>query len=167
MLIAHFPVGYLEGKVFNHYTKVNATQITLASLLGNMIPDFDMLYFHLIDGRKTHHHEYFTHWPLFWMAVSAVLLGAVFVFKRQAILIALAFCIGTILHMVMDSVAAPIHWLAPFSPETFELVHVPATSTSWVISFMTHWTFLIEIGICLLAALVYWRKKTALLPELK
>jgi inner membrane protein len=159
MLIAHVPMGYLQGKWFSRYAKLPLKQVMLLSLLGNIAPDFDMFYFYVFDGRKTHHHDYVTHWPLFWIAVSSFLIAATYVLKRKNITLSLAFSIGTMSHMVMDSVAAPIHWLAPFSQANFELVHVPAISSNWIISFVSHWTFGIEIMICIYAFVLFLQSR--------
>jgi inner membrane protein len=156
MLIAHFPMGYLESKIFTKLRFANTKAIMPASIIGNMIPDLDMLYFHFVDGRKTNHHDYITHWPIFWAAVACVILIGTWSFKPKAVLPALAFSIGTFLHMTMDSFAAPIHWLAPFSMASFEMFHVPATHSNWIGSFITHWTFMVEIGICVAATWVFW-----------
>jgi inner membrane protein len=163
MLIAHLPAGYLLGRLVQNGQNSKGFALMGAAILGNIAPDFDMLYFHFIDGRATHHHDYFTHWPLFWVAVGVSLLAGTYMFRRRSMNLALLFCIGTMMHMVMDSIAAPIHWLMPFSPQTFELVTVPATHQNWIWSFVLHWTFLLEIAICVLALVVFLRaKKTSL-----
>lgn len=43
-----------------------------AAMLGSVVPDLDMVYFHFVDGGRTHHHAYVTHWPLFWAAVGGI-----------------------------------------------------------------------------------------------
>jgi inner membrane protein len=163
MLIAHLPAGYLLGRFAQCQLSSKSFTLMGASILGNMAPDFDMLYFHFIDARTTPHHDYFTHWPLFWLAVGASLVATTCLSRRASVVLAMLFFIGTMMHMIMDSVAAPIHWLAPFSNMTVELVTVPATSSNWIISFVYHWTFLIEIAIWVLALTVFLSgKKTSL-----
>jgi inner membrane protein len=163
MLIAHLPSGYLLGFVAKLVRPISSRAIMTAAVLGAMMPDMDMIYFHLIDGRRTHHHDYVTHLPLFWVAVFLFLSLVCLITKRLPFVAVLVFSLGAMLHMVLDSIAAPIHWLMPFSPQTFELVAVPATYQNWIWSFVLHWTFLLEIGIWGLASVVFLRaKKTSL-----
>lgn len=112
-----------------------------------------MFWFYLVDNQQTHHHEYFTHWPLLYVGIG--LLGfCVLRLKRKVATLMLAFCAGALLHMVLDSIAAPMYWLAPFSSLGIGLVEVPATQSHWILSFLFHWTFLSEILICLAALIV-------------
>jgi inner membrane protein len=160
MLIAHLPSGYLLGALSQKLAKSQSRAIMAAALFGSVAPDLDMLYFHLIDGRRTHHHDYFTHWPLFWVAVGLVLVAIALVARKVSPSTVVAFSAGTLLHMVMDSVAAPIHWLMPFNSMTVELVTIPARYSNWIWSFVLHWTFLLEIAICLSAlGLFVWRQR--------
>jgi inner membrane protein len=155
LLIAHLPSGYLLGVVSQTLAKAKTRAIMAAALLGSIAPDFDMLHFHLIDGRRTPHHDYFTHWPFFWLVVGLLLLTCTLVFNRARTPIIVAFSAGTMLHMVLDSIAAPIHWLMPFDDRAVELVTVPAAYSNWIWSFVLHWTFALEIAICLAALLLF------------
>jgi hypothetical protein len=47
--------------------------------------------------------------------------------------------------MVLDSYAAPIYWLYPFSDRALELVHVSNHYDFWVWNFVLHWSFLAEL----------------------
>lgn len=131
----------------------------IAALFGSVAPDLDMLYFHLIDGRQTHHHDYFTHWPLFWLAAGAALASLVYFLTRPFLPAVLTFTAAALLHMVLDTVATPLLWLMPFSDRAFELVTVPAAFSHWIISFMLHWTFALEITICLAALAMFLRRR--------
>ncbi|WP_432722673.1 hypothetical protein R0381_001538 [Jeongeupia wiesaeckerbachi] len=67
MIIAHLPSGYvLSALILKHAPRLpaSAAAIIVAGIVGALAPDFDMLWFHLVDHRQTHHHKYFTHWPL-------------------------------------------------------------------------------------------------------
>ena len=48
--------------------------------------------------------------------------------------------------------AAGIAWGWPVDQQRFLLVEVPAAFDWWVWSFVLHWTFLAELGICAWAA---------------
>ena len=157
MFIAHLPAGYLLGTTLRQLS--NKT-LFVGCILGSIIPDLDMFYFYFIDNRQTHHHEYLTHWPLTWFGV--VLFGLLNQpIHRTFSFSLLGLGIGGLLHMVLDSVAAPINWLAPFSDLTVELITIPAAHSNWVLSFLLHWTFLIEIGICLVAGFYWWKSKSS------
>jgi inner membrane protein len=159
MLIAHLPAGYLLGLGLQKLSLRLDRKLLLAAIIGSLAPDFDMIYFHLVDGRQTHHHEYFTHWPLFWVGLLALMLFFTKVASPSRAFSVLAFGSGAILHMVLDTIASPIHWLMPFSPQAFEMVVVPATYQNWIWSFVLHWTFLLEISIWVLSIALFSRNR--------
>jgi inner membrane protein len=161
MLIAHLPSGYLLGAVSQSLAKARTRAIMAAALFGSVAPDLDLLYFHLIDARRTPHHDYVTHWPSFWLVLGAGLLTFTYISKRFRTATALAFSAGTLLHMVLDSIAAPIHWLMPFDARAVELVTVPAAYSNWIWSFVLHWTFVLEFAICLMALALFANRRRA------
>jgi inner membrane protein len=61
--------------------------------------------------------------------------------------------------MLLDTIAAPILWLMPFYGRRFELVEIPAAYSNWIWSFAFHWTFVLEITICLIALAVFLRRR--------
>ena len=67
------------------------------------------------------------------------------------------FFAALLLHMVLDSIGGGILWGAPFSDHLYALVEVPASQPHWALSFLLHWTFLLELGIWGWA-LYLWRK---------
>lgn len=157
VFIAHLPAGYLLGKACASVAKtVNAKLVVLSISIGSILPDADMLYFYLIDNQSTHHRHYITHWPLFWLAIIS--LSLLFLRQNRNIaLTGLGLGSGGLLHMVLDSVAAPVFWLAPFSNAAIELVVIPAIYDNYIWSFLLHWTFALEIIICITAAFLVWR----------
>ena len=60
------------------------------------------------------------------------------------------------LHLVLDSIAGSVRWLAPFSQHETTLVTIPPGPHGWIRSFVTHWTFGVELAICLAAAVVWF-----------
>lgn len=135
-----------------------APRVMTAALVGSVLPDFDMIYF-LLTGGKIHHHDYISHWPLFWLALAAVVLPSVGRLAPRWIPTAAILFSAVMLHMVMDTIAAPMLWLAPFDWSRFELTTVPATYSNWVVSFMLHWTFGLELLICATALVVALRRR--------
>jgi hypothetical protein len=63
------------------------------------------------------------------------------------------------LHFVLDTFTGGIVWLYPFNGNTFMFFTVPPISQSWVVSFVFHWTFLIEISIVVLAAAIFVKSR--------
>ncbi|HHB81073.1 MAG TPA: metal-dependent hydrolase [Aliiroseovarius sp.] len=131
--------------------------LTATAMLGAVFPDFDMLWFHLVDQRAFHHHLYWVHFPAFWALVALVALPLLRAFQPRALPYAIVFFAGIFLHLVLDSFTGAIAWAWPWSDHLYALVTVPATQANWVLSFVLHWTFLAEIVIWV-AAVVIWRR---------
>jgi hypothetical protein len=129
-----------------------------AALLGAVFPDFDMLFFHFVDGGRIHHHRYWVHIPVFWLVVAAVTLPVLARFGHAAT--GLVFFAAVLLHLLLDSIGGGIMWLYPFNDTLYELVTVPATRSHWIWSFMLHWTFALEVMIWI-GALLLWRRERA------
>lgn len=160
MLIAHLPAGYLIAKLTQRTGRFLTKGEFIATLIGAVIPDIDMIWFWTVDHRQHHHHGYITHWPSFWLMVFLVGLAITLLLSKRAwISVMCLFFFGTMSHMVLDSVAAPIMWLAPLSDNWFELSHVPASAHGATYALLTHWTFGVELAICLTAAVVFYRKR--------
>jgi hypothetical protein len=129
-----------------------------AALLGSVLPDFDMLWFHLVDHGSIHHHRYWVHAPGFWLILATLALPLIRWRAAQHLAPALIFLAAIFLHLILDSLGGGIMWGWPFSTTLHQLVTVPATHSHWVLSFLLHWTFLAELGITALAALL-WLKR--------
>ena len=157
LFIAHLPAGYLLA---DRMTKDQPHRAALIAtgLVASIFPDFDLLWFYLIDGRQSPHHDYVFHWPLFWIAVAFVAwLTTVLCRKPKArpfIAVALA-CL--LLHMALDSIAAEIAWFKPLSGFEVNLTEVPPRYDWWVWNFILHWTFALEIMITAAAGFKLWQ----------
>lgn len=147
MRIAHLPAGFILGTVTRGGGR-NGRVVMSAALLGSVVPDLDMFYFYFVDDRQTHHHSYITHWPLFWLALGLVVVPLVRWLWPRLTSTAAVFFGAIVIHMGLDSVAAPMHWFKPFDDVAVELVTIPAAYSHWMLSFVLHWTFLLEIVIC-------------------
>ena len=132
-----------------------------AALVGSVLPDLDLLYFYGVDS-SVHHHAFPTHWPLLWLTgiLASSLLIAI-TDKRRWGQIGLAVSTAALLHCVLDSIAGSVRWLAPFSDHETTLVTVPATHDSWILSFVTHWTFGVELALVAAALLVWTIRRRA------
>lgn len=160
MFIAHLPAGYLAADLIASIKDQDRRGLIAVGLIASILPDTDLLWFYLVDNRQTAHHEYVFHWPLFWISIAFVVWAISWItdqrWIRPYILMAL---IGSLLHMMLDSFAAEIYWLRPFSEFHLNAVKVPARFEWWVWNFILHWTFAVELAICATAILVYRRRK--------
>ncbi len=153
MLIAHLPAGYLLARA----TRAKG-QAMAAALLGAVLPDFDMIWFHLIDHGAIHHHKYWVHAPGFWLLLALVTLPLIRVLRPELVRPALIFLAAIALHLILDTLGGGIMWYWPFSTHLIEAVTIPATQSHWVWSFVLHWTFLAELVITGAAALLFLRR---------
>lgn len=154
MLTAHLPSGYV---LWRSLPRVKWGMP--AALAGAVFPDLDMLWFHFVDDRAFHHHYYWVHVPLFWLAVAAVVLPLVWrtVWRGAA----LVFLAAVFLHLLLDTIAGGILWGAPVSDHLFALVEVPPTQGTWVWSFVLHWTFLLEVAVWIASMALILRRRRA------
>ena len=148
MLVAHLPAGYLAAKSAQAVGVSKA--VFWGILVGSIAPDLDMLWFHLVDNRSTHHHEYLTHRPIIWAGL--LLVGLV---VRRSFISAVGA--GALFHLMLDSIAGKVSWGWPFFDGATTLVTVQPTHDLWMKSFMAHWTFKVELAIVLLALVVFVR----------
>jgi len=158
MFIAHLPAGYLLTRGIQH--RMHEVKYLWIGLAASVLPDVDLLYFYLIDHRQTMHHEYWTHLPIFWLVLWAVLAIGNLSFKNHAVTtISLIFFSNIFLHLILDTFVGGIAWLYPLSSQSFSLVIVPATHMFWVLSFVTHWSFLVELAIVAAAIVMYAKNR--------
>lgn len=161
MFIAHIPAGYLASNLLSQKSQ-NRRKLVATGVVCSFLPDLDLLWFYLIDNRQTPHHEYIFHWPLFWIACGSIAAVIAWALGRASlwpyIVTALA-CL--LLHLLLDSFAAEIFWLRPFSDWHLNVVKVPARFDWWIWNFVLHWTFLAEIVICSAAGALFWRRRRA------
>jgi inner membrane protein len=152
MLIAHLPAGYLTARAGG----VCNGPLLWAALLGSVFPDFDMIWFLFIDQGAIHHHKYWVHAPGFWLILGGLTLPFLRGTPRGAALIFLA---AVLVHLLLDSIGGGIMWLWPLSDDLYSLVTVQPTHSHWVLSFMAHWTFWLELAVITVAASLYFTRK--------
>ena len=164
MLIAHLPAGYVTARLL--FPRLDAAgapfrPFLLASLLGAVAPDFDLLYFYLVDQRQHLHHTFWPHFPIFWIALLAASLAWFHLgHARRYAALAVMFAANGLIHMVLDTVVGNIWWLAPFVDQPFALFTVTARYTPWWLNFIVHWTFAFELAI-IAWAIYLWRRTPA------
>ena len=156
MFLAHLPAGYLATTFVQKIAGDQSTAVLATGLVASVLPDMDLFWFYLVDDRQTVHHSYFTHTPVFWLGAGAIAWLILKAMRhRSAALFVGVGLMGVMLHLILDSIAAEIHWLWPHSDFELNLVVVPASHNWWVWNFIFHWTFLVE-ALIIVAALVVW-----------
>lgn len=160
MLIAHLPAGYVLGKT----ARLNRP-VFGAVLLASVLPDFDMLWFHFVDQGAVHHHYYWTHAPAFWLMLAAA-LAIVFKFTKPQWLLPLLWAFVAVeLHLIMDTLVGSIMWLWPYSRAFYQMAVVPSTQSNWVLSFIFHWSFLVELVIVVFAGFLFLKDTRQCPPQ--
>lgn len=158
MFIAHLPAAYIALRAFSPRHPLSRPT-TVAALLGGVAPDLDLAWFYLVDARQHHHHDYLTHRPALW--AGAFLLCLLLAHRTSRARPLAAFFGAALLHLALDSVTGRIAWAWPLSDTASPLIVIPALHPQWQLNFLTHWSFLIEPAICLLAAtLMIHKRKT-------
>lgn len=152
MITAHLPSGYILGRSWP-----KGRDVLAAAVLGGVLPDLDLIWFYLIDDRAFHHHRYWVHIPFFWAVVATVTLPLVYVWARQWLLAACAFFAALLLHICLDSVSGDILWHWPWDDRFTSLVSIPARFDNWVLNFILHPVFLLEVLIWSIA-IRYWAR---------
>lgn len=162
MFIAHAPAGYLMAVSLLRRmgsAAVSPSAFILAAMVGAVAPDFDLAYFYLVDDRTTPHRQYLTHWPLLWLSLAAVCAVWLRRTSSAAARLLLVFCLGGVLHLILDSLAGRIWWFAPFVDKSYALIAVPAQFKPWWLNFVWHWSAASELVICAWALSVYRRQQ--------
>lgn len=139
MFIAHLPAAYVALRL---WPRALSRRASTAFLAGAVAPDLDLIWFYTLGARAVHHHDYITHRPALWLAL---LLAT---WPHPA---ARALSLGALLHLALDTVTGKVAWLWPLSARATPLVAVPATQDHWVLSFLLHWSFGLELAILALA----------------
>lgn len=172
MFVAHLPAGYLITRYCLNTIGTKAANprawkyYAVFGLLCSVLPDFDLIYFYLIDHRQHAHHTYWTHIPIFWLLLCALLyFGAKAFFRKNIGTASLILLANTQLHLFLDSVAGGIYWLYPFSDGYYRMFKITSRFDWWVWNYIVHWTFLFELLIIAAAAYVFWEDKKWLPKE--
>ena len=152
MILAHLPSGYLLARGASHRRGV----MLAAASLGAVLPDFDMVWFYLVD-HSVHHHRFWPHIPAVWAVIALITLPLTRIVRPGWFAPLALGLAGVAVHLLLDTWVGDVMWLWPYSDRFFHLFTVPATQSHWVLSFLLHWTALAELAIILAAAVLYFR----------
>jgi hypothetical protein len=168
MIFAHLPAGYVTARLLQkrmHVSDVAWKTFLVAGLLGSVAPDFDLLYYFIIDQQRHHHHTYFTHFPVFWISLLAVsCLWYRFASNKRWATLAVIFSLNGFIHLILDSVAGNIRWLAPWDFQRYALTKVPHMTGSRRLDYLMHWSFLFELIPIVWAGILWKREKSSPSP---
>lgn len=157
MFIGHLPSSYLLYKLAAPRNLPDSA--FRAGMLGAIFPDIDMLWFYLIDDRGHHHHWYLTHRPAVWIGLIILCGLLMYATRTRHGLTGMSFCAGALTHIAFDTIAGRILWLWPLSDGTFTMVIVQPTHSHYILSFLAHWTFKVEIAVTIVAVVVFLRSR--------
>lgn len=155
MFIAHIPVGLALARRITRQPLTGGL-IGVASL-GAIFPDLDLIRFYIFDNHQRHHHDYWTHIPSVWVGILTAWYVLRRLLGRSFGLMPAVFFGGVMSHLVLDTMAGKIEWLWPISNQGINLVSVPATHSSWIFSFIMHWTFVVELWVSIFCLWVAFR----------
>jgi len=96
------------------------------------------------------------HLPFFWLCVATVALPLLA--SRGYLRAGLVFFAAILMHLILDTIGGGIAWAAPFDMRLIEWVTVPATQSHWILSFLLHWTFALEMVIWAIAGALFWKQ---------
>lgn len=159
MFIAHLPAGLLltqvliKGASSTELSKSQYVFLLFAGLTGSILPDFDLLYYLLIDNQQHWHHDYWTHMPYYWtcLFLFALVYCKMIQANRLVFSALLILYLNVILHLVLDTLVGGIYWLYPMNDTYLSLVEIRPRFDWWVLNFVLHWTFALELTIIILA----------------
>lgn len=156
MITAHLPSGYITGRAF-----ARAGPALWAAVAAGILPDLDLIWFYFIDNRAFHHHHYWVHIPAFWAAIALVTFPFLHWVKPGWMRPVLAFFAAIFVHLCLDSIAGGVKWLWPVSNHLFHLITIPAQYSHWILNFILHPVFLLELAIWAAALFLWWRRDTS------
>ena len=162
MFIAHLPSGYILAKLLNQkikHSKISTKAFFTVVMIGAIFPDIDLFYFYLFDHRSVHHHKYFLHWFSFWIPIF--LMSWFYLAKSKynsstAYMFSL-FSSAALLHICLDTFFGDVWLFAPFIDRPYVFFEVSARYQPWWLNFILHWSFFVEIIICIIALVLFIR----------
>ena len=163
MFLAHMPAGYMASKLLLAQFRLCRSKtkwVMFLGILGSVVPDLDMFYFHLVDHGQHTHHSYWTHIPVYWIAILILGYLVATILRSRTLVAAITIFIGCVLiHLLLDTFAGGIQWLHPFSDKYFHIFTIPARYDYWLWNYVFHWTALVEISVIIIAGNMFWRTR--------
>ena len=147
------PAGYIVSKIQDKKAKPS---YVVCSIIFSIWSDLDLFYYYFFDKTGAFHHTYFTHLPIIALSGFFIMFPLIHLqrLKRFSSYYWI-FYINWGLHMICDTLTGGILWLYPFSNRLFTIISIPPISRSWIVSFVFHWSFIIELMIVVWAAVIF------------
>ncbi len=165
MTFAHLPAGYILTKKIQ--SCCDSSGYLWLGLLASILPDAGIVYLFLnnVTNYRNVHHDYWTHYPLYWMIIGLTLYTlACFKNNRSDIIAITIFMSNVFLHLMLDTVTGNIKWLYPFSGEYHSLfarlsdiLGLSFQYTFWKVKI--YWTIILEIGIAAWAFILFMKAR--------
>jgi len=167
MFLAHLPAGYLLSRALlslpdtQRLPQASRCRLLACGLIASILPDLDLLYLYCFSEHGFNHRAFPTHWPLLWLALFLSVALLFYGLRQREWQWHNLFLLANVqLHFVLDTIAGPIRWLAPFDQTRFAWMHVPRQPGWWVWSYVSHVSALIEVLIIAAASWLAWRTVT-------
>lgn len=153
MLTAHAPAGYIVAKLLYKLKphQLSTRKWAILGAISGLVPDFDMFWFYLVDHGTVHHHRYFTHYPITWLAMLFFSLLTQSYKKNTFTAILLLFAVNGVVHIFLDSIVGDIWLFMPWYDKAYSMFTIPAQYHWWVWNFILHWSFIFELLIWAIA----------------
>jgi len=131
--------------------------VTISSLVFSVLPDLGLIYFYFFNSTISHR-QFFPHLPIVMLAtlIITIPLYRLKFFEKMRVYYVIFF-VNWFVHLVIDTFTERIHWLYPFRDEGIMLIEIPARYSHWIISFVLHWSFLLELAIIAVALALLFR----------
>jgi membrane-bound metal-dependent hydrolase YbcI (DUF457 family) len=133
--------------------------VYMTGIAAGIFPDLDGLVLPIREHRTSPLHT-----SIFWLGlIAAIMVVAVIFRRRRAFLTSLAVVIlmGTWLHLLLDAIFVGVRLFVPLSDEYFRFRGpISWRYDNWVVNYILHPVFLIEIYVFVLAAAVFQAKRS-------
>ncbi|MEJ2402852.1 MAG: metal-dependent hydrolase [Candidatus Thiodiazotropha sp.] len=151
MIVGHLPAGYLVSRLVFYRLgsgNVKLKWLLLIGLFGSIAPDLDLFYAYFFAHTYRHHHTYWTHLPIVWFSLLLLSIGLrSFGLRTRFSAYLLAFSLNGFVHMILDTIAGDIWWLAPFVDESYTFYSQDMGYERRWMNILFNWAFAVEMGI--------------------
>ena len=165
MTFAHLPAGYILTKKIQ--SRYGSSRYLWLGLLASILPDAGIVYLFLnnVTNYRNVHHDYWTHYPLYWMIIGLTLFTLTcFKNNRNDIIAVTIFISNIFLHLFLDTVTGEIKWLYPLSGDGYsfftglsDMLGLSFQYTFWKVKI--YWTIVLEIGIVVWAFIMLMKTR--------
>jgi len=154
--LAHALSGAVIGAVLTETTGANYTITALVCIVFSLLPDLNLIWKKISD-----HHRDFTHYPIFWLMVVAVVFLMEYFTGSTTFILTLSLFASTFVHLLLDTfgITLGVHWLAPFNYHEYSFTSLDKSGLDRspkekAVSFYKSKHILYELGIISFATLV-------------